>query len=240
MTGNALVRLAYRSIGIVGIADPVDADLATEAREFLAEILDTWATERLTMHSLRRTVKPLGSGIASYTIGVGGDINIPRPTTIESAALIQDVTVTAPVEVPIAVLSDQQWEAIALKTFEARYAQGVYYDATWTAGLGRVWLYPVPVDCGDTSLVLYTPEAIAGFTDLTTDYTFPPGYARALRFALARDLAVAHGRPWSPDLEQAAVNALADVKRLNDRPMVLGFDPALAGPGSAYNIYSDE
>lgn len=198
----------------------------------LNDMIDAWALENLTIYYMPRTTKALTSGTATYTIGTGGNINIVRPTRIEAAALIIDTSADPETEVPIDVFTPQDWEGVRQKDLTSPYVQGIYYDFGWTAGLARITVWPVPtIDI--TSLVLYTLQALTAFADLVTNYTFPPGYAEALRYQLALRLAPEFGGLLAQaDTEKLATKALAIVKRGNNRPVQATLDRRTPGLGA--------
>lgn len=233
MTARDIITSALRSIRVLGVGDVLLVEDANDALLRLNDWLDALALERMTMPYVVRTTKMLANGVASYTIGVGGDINIIRPTHIESAGLIQDTTVPTPFEKPIEVWTDQRWQGCRQKTLESTYPTAIYYDHNWVDptssgnGLARLYLWPIPIDCGLTQLVLYTPVALREFATLDTDYTFPPGYRRFIRSNFAQEIASEYGKQLTPDQIQAAKLSKAQIKRGNVRPVEARVDPAL-------------
>lgn len=221
-----------RALTLLGVYQPGEAIAAEDAEtafNTLQELVDSWANERLTIFRLLRTVQTLTSGVASYTIGVGGTINIARPQWIQDAGLIIDTTASVPTEIPIDVLDDDAYAAISQKTLPSGYVQGVYLDHAWSAGLANLKLFPVP-NIGTTQLVLYTPLALTTFADLTTGYTFPPGYPRALRYNLAMECAADFpGAEVPPAVQRLAVDSKANIKRANSRLSTVMIDPSLRG-----------
>ena len=169
----------------------------------------------------------LANSIPSYSVGTGGDINITRPMHIESAGLILDITVPTPFEKPIEVWTDQRWQGCRQKTLESTYPTAIYYDHNWTAGLARVYLWPIPIDCALTQLILYTPVALLEFPTLDTDYTFPPGYRRFIRTNFAQEIASEYGKQLTADQMLAARQSKAQIKRGNVRPVEARVDAAL-------------
>lgn len=195
----------------------------------LNDMLNAWGVERLTMYRVLRTTRALAASTASYTIGSGGAIDIVRPDKIEAAGLILDVNAVPVYEKPIDVITDQRWRRIQQKDLENPLAQGVYFDHGWSAGLGRVYLWPIP-SVGTTTLVLYSLVALTAFADLTTCYTFPPGYGEAIRYQLALRLARDFGGLKDPETTTfLATTALARVKRGNIRPEEAALDPRTPG-----------
>lgn len=227
MTANALIARAFRLLNAAGGTGeaPTD-DEAQDALAWLNSMIDAWGTTGLTKYFLRRTVTTLTTGTASYTIGTGGTIDIVRPVEIRNAGLILDRTASTPVEDRIDVLTDDEYARWPQKTGQTTYPRGVWYDRNWAAGLGRVYPLPIP-DNGNTQLVLYTLDAVGEFADLTTDYTFPPGYEEALEYNLGVRLATPFGRVAPEFVAQHARGSLATLKRANVRLARVDVDPTI-------------
>lgn len=231
---------ALQDLGVLAAgASPEGAD-GSDALTVLNQMRDALGLERLFMHTVVRTTKTLAASTASYTIGSGGDINIVRPVSIDHAMLVIDIAATEPTEVPIGNLDAAEYAAWPQKALEASRPEAIYYDKSWSAGMGRIYPLPIP-DVGTTQLVLYTPGvAVGSFADLTTNYTFPPGYERAIRKALALELAPSYpGAVISQLLVKQAAESKAWVKVANLQRMPLGCDPALTGGSGHWNIETD-
>ncbi len=230
-----------RALQLLGVIDttsdpsPEDAEIAFEA---LNDWIDGLATQRLTIHTVARSTGTYTSSASSITIGSGGTYNIARPLWIQGAAYLVPATSPA-VESPIAVWNDQEYQAEQVKAQTSTLPTALYYDYNWTAGLGNLYLWPIPTQA--LTLILYTPTALTEFADHSTDYTFPPGYRRAITFNLANELA-----PWYPSvtpdprIKEIAVESMANIKRANTRIPLAVMDPALLamsgrGRRSAFN-----
>lgn len=236
MTGLDLVSGSLKLLGVLAAGETATGNDAQDALSRLNDMVDAWNLERLFIFTIVRTPKTLGSGTASYTIGTGGSINIVRPLWIDHAGLIIDTSASTPSEIPIEVFTDQRWQGIPQKTLQSGLAQGIFYDHAWSAGLGLVYPWPIP-NVGTTQLVLYAPgTAVAAFADLTTDYTFPPGYKRMLRYNLAVELAPEFGRALDSTVATIAERTIGNVKRANSRPRELRCDPAVTGRRGAFDI----
>lgn len=228
MTGNALIARALKLLGVLGASETADSDDALDALDTLNDMVSGWKLDPGWMHAMTRVTKALTAGTASYTIGSGGSINVERPVDIISALLILDNTATTPTEVPLDVLTDQRWQGIPQKTMSGQPG-AVFLDRAWTAGLATLNIWPVTSQSNQT-LVLYVPGLpVASFADLTTDYTFPPGYGRALRYNLAKELAGEYGKAMLPSDLEIAATSLADVHRANALDVELVVDLALQG-----------
>ncbi len=66
-----------------------------------------------------------------------------------------------------------------------------------------------------------------GFTNLTTQYTLPPGVAETVEYNLAAILATPYGRPLPADVDKRASRTLAWVKTGNTKLVDAMIDPAL-------------
>ena len=82
-----LRELLLSSMRLLGVADQPSNDELNDALSALNLMLAGWATppHNLTVQALTHETKTLTAGTATYTIGVGGDINSSRPTDIQNA-----------------------------------------------------------------------------------------------------------------------------------------------------------
>lgn len=245
MPAYSATDIGTRALRLLGVVDAIETpsseDIMT-AFEALNDMVDDWGTQRQTIYTIARNVFSLVSGQASYTLGTGGDWDIARPDWIERCSVIPENSGTGntgPMELPIGrPLSIAQYQGITIKTAESTFPDRLYWDRNWVAGLSTCYVYPVPTS-DDAAIVLYTPTALTEFADLSTEYTFPPGYARALRYCLAVELAPEFGIDPPEVVARTALSALANIKRANFAPIEAQFDAALVGWRGRYNIYTD-
>ena len=85
------------------------------------------------------------------------------------------------------------------------------------------------------TLVLDSWKPLSTLAALTTSLSLPPGYERALRYALALELAPEYGRQVSEIVMAAAVESKAAIKRMNIAPAYLQVDDALRARPAAWN-----
>ncbi len=220
ITANALIASAFGLLNVYAADESVPADAAADALTRLNRLIGGWAIRTGPIPARARVVTAIlanrGSTSAPYTIGTGGTINTPRPArpaALTHAALLLTAS-TPTVEIPLTVLTDQEWEGLATKDMAGTQPLAVYYDPTITAGLGAVLFWPVP-SAATNSLVLYLDQPISEFADLTTSYTLPTGYEEALEYALARRLATPYGRTLDAETARIAVSSLAAIGRAN-------------------------
>lgn len=221
-------------LNVVGAGETPSATDLEFCRKRVNRWIDSLALENLALLYMPRTVEPLVAGTLTYTVGTGGDIDIARPDRIEAAGIILDNSVDASeqVEIPIEVLTDQQWQNVRIKQLASPLPLAIYYDRNAAAVTGYALIYPYPVpDVGTTSLVLYTLQRLSSFADLNTDLTLAPGYELFIATNALRHVASAFGKGVTGDQDAAARDARLKLKRSNVRPVQVGVDDALVNRG---------
>lgn len=238
MKVSDLILLAAKDIGVVSKTQPLSADEQFDAFLILNMMLDSWQAERLLIYENRRSVYPLVAGQQAYTIGVGGNFNAARPLWIQDAGLV-NTAYTPNFELPIRILTIDEWASVTLKGQAATQSWYLYNDYAYPLSTLSFW--PVP-GAGTLSVALYVPTAISQFATVNDLVAFPPGYAEALRFNLAVRLCPSFGRQVDPVIGGLAVESLARIQRSNKRLDTLGVDNALIGEGghSVFNWISGQ
>lgn len=242
ITPRSLIVGVFRLLGITAQGEDPNANELMEAFDRLNELIDAWATQRLTMRVTTRSQYALVAGQAAYTLGPTGTVPTPdwigaRPEFVESVALL--LTSSTPnTEIPMSELTEAAYQAIAQKDLANNQPTLFRFESTMPAATFTLW--PVP-DTAANPLIVYASEAMAQFVGLTTTYILAPGYTRALRYNLARELATEYGRQLPPDIASTAAESLSDIKRLNTVMSDLAVDPALLPVAGryGYNIQSD-
>lgn len=238
LTADSLITGALKLLGVIAGTETPSADQGADGLQRLNEMLDMWQTQGLLIPSISRNVYPLTTA-ASYTIGPGGTFNQQWPETIVRAGLIY-TSGTASLEIPLRLATVDGFANEVMKAVTSPFPGVIYYDHAYVNGLGTITVWPVPTGTFSLQIALYTPATLIQFASLHTAYTFPPGYAKTLRYNLARDLAPEYGKAADPTLVAVALDSLANIKRANSRLMDLQLDPSvLSGRGGVYNIFSD-
>lgn len=170
-----------------------------------------------------------------YTIGPAmADWTAERPIAImePAYATIQNVTF------PYANLTQQQYNLIGYKEQPGGGTDSPqFYMYVNSFPLGRVTLWPVPnaeFEITFSINYIFSSVSTAGAT-----LTFAPGYANMFKYNLAVMLAPYFGKKMAnyPEIVALAKKSLGDIKRANNTPAVLQFDPATLGVGY-YNYYN--
>lgn len=223
MTVLELIKSALRLTGALAAGEEPAADEAQDALAALRDMLASWSAERLSVYAIERSAYTLTAGKGSYSIGASdaapADIEAARPVRIENAGLVVDG-----LEQPMDVVEADIWARVRDKTGEGAPRQLYYQPLT---PLGVLWLHPVPDRA--YGLALYTWQELTAPQELTDDWHLPPGYARAIRYNLAVELAAEYGRVIDGPLAALAAQAKAVLQSFNAPAPVMECDPALLG-----------
>ena len=94
-------------------------------------------------------------------------------------------------------------------------------------------------ESGDDAVFRQSYLQIQSFADKDASITLPPGYARALIFNLACEIAPDYNKEPGPSLLKSAAESKGILKRNNRQDVTMKFDYALLYGSPAYNVYSD-
>lgn len=228
MVTSDLIRATLRLIGAISSSETPAADESTDALEALNMMLGSWGASRFLSASTGKVTKTM-TGAASYTIGVGGDINTTRPTALYV------VTYTyGGIDYNVKVIDYADYQKIGLKTVSGTIPDFVALKPD--NPLSTIYLYPIPTT-GTLTL-----DNIRPATDLTLvdDLPYPPEWIRALKFNLAVEIAPEYGLTVAPELAMLAEQSKAIVMRSMVSVPVARFDPLLySARGGGNRILSD-
>lgn len=224
-----IITSAYKITGEYGAGETVSDDDAQDGLNALNDLLDSWWNDRLAIHQIYRESFTLTANDGQYTIGSGGDFNTTRPVKIVDAF----VRTTENIDYPLTIIDTAQgYNRIAYKSTTSDISGALFYDNAYP--LGTIFLYPVPTVAN--TLYLFSWKQLQSFTSLTAQVSLPPGYERALKYNLAKELNTLANGAMTPDAKEIAVESLAKIKRTNRRPIVSRTDITV---GREYDITSD-
>jgi len=162
----------------------------------------------------------------SYTIP--GDFKIPRPLRIRQS-FTRITTQASGLDYTISVVDEDTYNRIGYKGIAAPWPIVMWYNPTFP--LGTLKFYQNPSQAGE--LHLFTDNILQSFTDLTEQVSLPQGYARAIKFALGRELAPEYGAIWTPTMNTLYNEAYNFIKALNKAPVpVSTYDAQIVMPKS--------
>lgn len=235
MNAQTIIASAMKEIAVLPSGEVPSAAESADCFLYLNNMIDEWTTERLMIFTVARQIFPLTVGQQVYTLGTGGNFNIPRPTRVERAGIINLSNPAQPLELPLEYLTFDQWAEIPVKNIQSALPQKVWNDNGFPLMNLSYWCVPTQ----SVQTALYCWSMLTAFPDLVTDEEFPPGYANALIFGLAVNIGDMFGRPAPPSVIAKALTAKARVKTINAPLIDLHVDAALVAKGRHYNWRSD-
>ena len=221
-TALQLITSSLRKLGAVAAGEALDADEQSDALAALNQIVESWSLKGLALFRRENAAYTLVPSQQAYSVGSGADFDGSRPITLHSAFVTR-----GGIDYPLAVLTQAQWNDILQKSTQSEIPEGIYYEPTFPTGTMRFW--PIPIEALTVTLAI--DMQLAAVADINDDLAFPPGYERALLYALAVDLAPEYPAvTLSQSVIDTADEALADIKRANNtQQQPATFDFALAG-----------
>lgn len=236
-TAAAIILQAQKAAGIIGVGQVASGEDTADALFHLNAMIGQWNRKRWLIWHLIDTAFT-STGAQSYTVGTGGNFNIPRPDRLEAAYFRQLVN-SQPnqVDYPLEILeSREDYSRIRLKTLTT-WPQTIFYDAAYPMGV--VYPHPIP-QAGLFEIHLVTKDTISSITNLAATYNMPPEYDAALMWNLSVRLRAVYQLPPDPAAIGLAKEALNVLRNTNAQVPRLRMPAALRGTSNAgYNIFSD-
>jgi hypothetical protein len=236
-TAGEIIQDALELLQIYGPGDQISAADSARALSTLNDMLDVWSNESLACYAILTQSFPLVVGQSTYTVGPGGQIDGPRPLRLidqPGSAYLLDENQNRYL---MTVLDEMRWNMQTTAVANSDLPDLMWYDPQFPLGVINIWPTPaIGFTCSFTSYL-----QLADFADLTSPFSLPPGYKRAITTNLALSL-----KPYfataqiDPLILDEARTTKASVKRTNMRPQVATYDPEIVARGqNTYNIYSD-
>lgn len=238
-TVRDLITDAYLEIGVLGVGEPLSAELAAVGLLRFQNLRDAWQADRLTLAVQVRTSFTLASGTSTVTIGPSGaDVTLnPTPLYLDTVTYVNPDS-DPEQEVKIGQMDRDTYARLSIKELGSALPLQCFYQRSNTTGLGSLFLWPQVTQ--DVTIVLYSPQGQGVPTSLDDTVIGPPGYARASMLDLALDLCTPTGTAVPETLPAKRAAAMQTMQRPNVIPSTMRVDPALTpGTGAGYNILSD-
>ena len=230
-----LITDSMLSINAIAGSEVPSAAESSAALRVLNDLIEEWNNERLLVYTINRSEFALVAGQQSYTIGAGGNFNTVRPIRIDSA-LIKVTSSTPNVELPLELLTVDQWMAITVKSVASTIPLRLYNTMAFPLSTIYLWPYPSVV----STLVLNVWNQITAFAAVTDTVTLPPAYLKALKLNLAMELTMQYGSQPGAVLVSRAAEAKATLKRTNTVPSFMATDAALLSNTRLWNYRTGE
>lgn len=88
MTAREIIVACFSDLNINDPGEPIGAADAMAALRLLNNLASSWRTQSLTTVAIVRQLFNLIANQQVYSIGLGADFNVPRPTSIQAAGLL--------------------------------------------------------------------------------------------------------------------------------------------------------
>jgi hypothetical protein len=234
------IKTALKRILQNSASPSINANQLNDGLGELNLIMDSFNADGRMCYTMVTNIFPLQGGQQTYQFGPGGDFDVPaRPTYIEFAAY--ELLSTYPVvDVPISILSADEWESIRVKQIDSVVSFYLYMDEQFP--LANVNLFPLPSQGANLRLTYW--NALNSSLTLNDTILLPPAYARVISYDLSIALA-----PFFDEAGSAGVIQLSgvvaklkkDIGWLNLRGSRLQYSGEAQGSraSGAYDIFTD-
>ena len=251
-TARDLITAALEDVGVIGVGQTPLAEDINGGLVRLNRMIAQWQRKRWLIYHLL-DVHFVSTGAQSYTVGPGGNFNIPRPDRLENGNFFRQnfggsdfnhdynhdfggSSVRA-IDYPLTLIEAREsYNLIAMKRLSS-WPEYIWYDPA--NPLGIVYIYPVPL-AGQFELHLAVKDTLQSFVNLTTAVTLPPEYEEALEYNLAVRFAVKYQIELDGNLGSLAQSALDTIRAANTQVPFMQVPPEVTPqPLVGYNVYSD-
>jgi len=236
-TARQILTLAFKEAGVLGVGQSLLAEDITDGYTYFSRMIKAWQTKRYVVPSLT-TVNALGNSAISNTIGSGGHWNYPvRPRNIKSAYFTQINTGPTPVSLPLIDLkAKENYDRIAIKDLNT-FPTHFFYDNDWAAGLGNVYVWPIPSALYRIYLTIQTNLNFPANVDDECD--LPDEYLEAIHYNLALRLCSGYQITPEDETKRLAKASLNTIRVANTQVPTLMTPEALQGP-RGFSIYNPD
>ena len=222
-----LINQCFQISSIFGQGQtPAAADI-NRAFIQLNAMIAIWNRSRwLLFHNI--DVSVVGTGAQTYTVGIGGDINVPRPDRLEAAYVRLNPSSSSPVDFPLGIVpSMENYSQISLKKLNS-FPGIIFYDSGFP--LGTIYPYPIPNSFYEIHIII--KDVLTAFATLTTEISLPPEYTDALIWNLSTRIRTLYGQAPDPSIVALAKVALNAVRGANTQISSLNFPGDMPGNGA--------
>lgn len=230
-----LINIALKHTGVLGVGQTALAEDIQDAFKVMNMMLGQWQAKRIMMYHLVNVTIPC-TGALSYTIGIGGVANVPRPDRIPSA-FVRQLIQTPPNQVDYTlriITAREDYDRIAAKQ-QGSVPNFLFYDAGYPLGT----LYPWPLPSNTYELHLSVMDTFQTFATVADVINLPPQYEEAICYNLSGRLRPLYGLQPDPTINAIAKSSLNILQAANTQIPTSQVDQFLT-TNQRYNIYTDQ
>lgn len=220
LSGSALdiIKSSLRKLNVYQSNETIPEDEAQDCLVALNLMLDSWNADGLTIYTTQYLDFPLTGGVTQldgskkFTLGDGGDFNMPRPAEIDGASILIMSNPQQPIEYNLPIYTTQDWkEKVPVKGVAGNLPVLAYDDGAFP--LRNITFWPSITE--NIRFRVYSWQPLGQFASLRTSVSYPPGYMEAIIFNLAVRLAPDFQTSVTPETSALAMSTLARIKTSN-------------------------
>lgn len=236
MTARDLISGSFRLLGVLSGNEAPTANEATNALSALNDMVDAWATQKLMLFATVQETFALIPNQQVYQMGAGApDFNTVRPQKIENV-IWQQPGGSATTNLPIAIINQDQWAAIKVPNATSNLPTKMFPNMT--NPYATLYFWPIPLIANN--VIFWSFKPLTSFATLDTVVALPPGYSKLLKYNLAVELAPEYGKTLDPIIIGQAVDMKGDIKRINNKTILLSQDAGVLPRKRYFNYISGD
>ncbi|MCA6395488.1 MAG: hypothetical protein IM606_09890 [Cytophagales bacterium] len=211
-TALNLITDVLLDMGVIADQETPTSSQSVGALVKLNDLIESWNLDPQKLYGATEFIIPFVANKATYTIGIGGDLNVPRPNGV-FAAFVRNTTATPSQQqdIPITILNDQQWADIPVKGMTGTFPYAVWFNMTNPL----ITAYVTPIPTGSNYSLVFWDNNDNTALALNTALDLAPGYKRALKYALFIELAAGYQIQVPASIASLAISSKLSVDRQN-------------------------
>ena len=231
-SAGEIINGSLRLIGALAEGEVPSAETSADALMAMNQMIDSWNTERLMIYNTIDQIFTWPSDQITQTLGPTGDFIGLRPVALDDSTYYRDASTG--VSFGIKFINQQQYDGIAVKTVTSTYPQVMWINMEYPDI--AMTIYPKPTRALEWHFV--SVQELTQPATLATELAFPPGYLRAFRYNLAREIAAEFGIEPPRTVSQIANVSKRNLKSQNNPGDIMSIPYAIMVSRQRFNIYA--
>lgn len=231
-SAGEIINGSLRLIGALAEGEVPSAETSADALMAMNQMIDSWNTERLMIYNTIDQQFTWPSDQITQTLGPTGDFVGLRPVALDDSTYYRDASTG--VSFGIKFINQQQYDGIAVKTVTSTYPQVMWINMEYPDI--AMTIYPKPTRALEWHFV--SVQELTQPATLATELAFPPGYLRAFRYNLAREIAAEFGIEPPRTVSQIANVSKRNLKSQNNPNDIMSIPYAIMVSRQRFNIFA--
>lgn len=231
-SAGEIINGSLRLIGALAEGEVPSAETSADALMAMNQMIDSWNTERLMIYNTIDQQFTWPSDQITQTLGPTGDFVGLRPVALDDSTYYRDASTG--VSYGIKFINQRQYNGIAVKTVTSTYPQVMWINMEYPDI--AMTIYPKPTRALEWHFV--SVQELTQPATLATELAFPPGYLRAFRYNLAREIAAEFGIEPPRTVSQIANVSKRNLKSQNNPNDIMSIPYAIMVSRQRFNIYA--